>query len=47
MGERLEFFDVEIGAKIVAKGGGEINEISEGKLFFENSVFDADKDFLL
>ena len=47
MGDRFELLDVEIGAKIVAEGISETNKIGEGKLFFEDFIFDADEDFLL
>lgn len=47
MSKSFHFVDGEIGAKIIAEGGGEAEEVGERKAFFENFVFDADKDFLL
>ncbi len=47
MGEGFEFFDVEIGAKIIAEGISKTDEVGEGELLFEDFVFDADEDFLL
>ena len=47
MGEGFDFFDVKVGAKIVAKGVCETNDVGEGKLFFEDFFLDANEDFLL
>ena len=47
VGERFHFFQREAGAKIVTESGSDINEVSNGELFFKNFIFDADKDFLL
>jgi len=47
VGEGAHFIDGEIGTEIVAEGVSEADEISKGKGFFENFVFDADEDFLL
>ena len=47
MSEGFDFFNVEVGAKIIAESISETDEIGEGKLFFEDFVFDADEDFLL
>lgn len=47
VGEGFEFFDVEVGAEIVAQGIRKSNEVGERELLFEDFVFDADEDFLL
>ena len=47
VGHGFEFFDIEVGAEIVAKSISETNDVSERKLFFKHFVFDSDEDFLL
>ena len=47
VGERFDFLEAEICAKIVAEGGSQAEEIGDREIFFEDFVFDADEDFLL
>lgn len=45
--ESLKFVDGEASAEVVAEDVKKAEEIGDGKIFFENFVFDTDEDFLL